>query len=109
MSEPRPPTPIDAWLTVPLALSVSAGSILITVPAGSPAGTRSSGQPAKFWPKSNTHTPGCGLVSLTGVHVCCTFTGSAVRAASLVVRFGAGARPALRQPWRCRLGAWRWR
>ena len=98
MSVPRPPTPIEAWLTVPLAFSVSAGSILTTVPAGTPAGRRSSGQPAKFCPKSNTQTPGAGLVRLTGVNVRWTFTGSAVRAASFVVRFGTGAIPALRQP-----------
>ena len=48
MSEPRPPTPIEAWLTVPLAFSVSAGSIFTTVPAGIPPGRCSSGQPAKF-------------------------------------------------------------
>ena len=97
MSVPRPPTPIEAWLTVPLAFSVSAGSILTTVPAGIPPGRRNSAQPAKFCPKSNTHTPGCGLVSFTGVNVRWTFTGSAVRAASFVVRFGTGAMPALRQ------------
>ena len=98
MSTPRPPTPIEDWLTVPLAFSVSAGSILTTVPAGMPPGRRSSGQPAKFWPKSKTHTPGCGFVSFTGVNVSWTFTGSALRAASFVVRFGGGAIPALRQP-----------
>ena len=98
MSVPRPPTPIEAWLTVPLAFSVSPGSIFTTVPAGTPAGRRSSGQPAKFCPKSNTHTPGCGFVSFTGVNVRWTFTGSALRAASFVVRFGGGAMPALRQP-----------
>ena len=98
MSVPRPPTPIEVWLTVPLAFSVSPGSIFTIVPAGIPSGRRSSGQPAKFWPKSNTHTPGCGFVSFTGVNVRWTFTGSAVRAASFVVRFGGGAIPALRQP-----------
>src|SRR4051812_44132710 len=97
MSEPRPPpTPIEAWLTVPSALSVSAGSILTTVPAGMPRGRHNSGQPAKFRPKSNTHTPGWGVLSLTGVNILWTFTGSAVRAPSLVVRFGEGAIPALR-------------
>src|SRR3712207_8888853 len=44
MSEPRPPTPIVDWLTVPLALSTSAGSILTTVPAGTPSGRGSSGR-----------------------------------------------------------------
>ena len=38
MSEPRPPTPIEAWLTVPLAFSVSPGSIFTIVPAGIPSG-----------------------------------------------------------------------
>ena len=98
MSEPRPPTPIEDWLTVPLALSVSPGSIFTIVPAGIPSGRRSSGQPAKFWPKSKTQTPGCGFVSFTGLNVFWTLTGSAVRAASFVVRLGGGAIPARRQP-----------
>jgi hypothetical protein len=44
-----------------------------------------------FCPKSNTQTPDAGLVMQIGVKVSTTLTGSAVRATSLVARFGGGA------------------
>ena len=48
--------PDEAVLTVPLPLLLSPGTILITVPAGTPL-TDSFGMPARFWPRSNDHEP----------------------------------------------------
>ena len=100
MSTPRRPPPpmIESWLTVPSAFSSSAGCILIVVPAGTPPSSRSSGQPAKFWPRSNTHTPGFGSVMLTGRIRSTTSTGSAARQTRAVVRLGGGAMPARTHP-----------
>ena len=103
MFVPRPPLgPSEPWFTVPFAFRPSAGDIRITVPAGTGSVRFSCGQPAKFWPKSNTYIPGSGLVTLFGFERLDDPHRRASRATSLVARFGGGAMPASIQPTRSR-------
>ncbi len=69
------------WSTSPLGSRISAKRRITRSPA-SPF-TRSRGRPAKFWPKSNTKTPGRGSVTVRGVSVSVMRIGGAAWATSL--------------------------
>src|SRR4051794_4313617 len=89
--------PLDAVLTAPLELALSPGTILITVPAGTPL-IESFGMPARFWPRLNDQEPLETFLIEIGLNVFCTRTGAASRHTSFVSSAGGEVSEAASQP-----------